>query len=617
MAQINVVDGMSEIAGNLTKYDKSIEALDLPNFQGTQSIFNPYVVFSLYDKGEGVNGKYDYTLHYDMLPNGAANSQKSNLVPGTGTQLNFTGITSGNFQLQPQSYDKLNTRSTGYKTFASQGNAAPQNTALKLAPTAENIIQYNRNINKVFGYGPTPYSWADFLYCKYYGKIPNTHMVTLRRYPYPISDNVVVPNSYAVVPVAQAVTWFGEETGNRLSDILKMTYGVMWKEVQAIVQEVDGNEQAFGAGFEALAGNKAVSTFGAVLTASRGSYDLWSGREEKQLQWSKKAYTNDGPYWNQIYGPVNVVDKSHMRDRGLKFQSDITLNFHYVLGSYGGVNPKTAMLDLITNFLTLTYTNAKFWGGATRYFPNASFRVGFLGDQRKFYCGDYKGYADTVGSQIHSTLSGLEAGLSKLLSGDFSSLIKQIANLSIGNLSEKSRPNMLSIRSMLSGEPVGEWHVTVGNPLNPIAVIGNLILEETVMELGDAIGADDFPTEVKFTLKLKPGKPRDKGDIESMFNNGFGRMSYAPLTALPSMKNTFGNAKGNPSDKDQSAAELQKLYDDVINKGDYSSYSAFSDRLTADSAVKLVKDRVEKQWGKTFSDSANLLFMINATKSRF
>ena len=53
-------------------YDRSVETLDLPNFAGAPSMFNPYVIFSLYDVGEtgGDNSVYRYTHHYDMIPSG-------------------------------------------------------------------------------------------------------------------------------------------------------------------------------------------------------------------------------------------------------------------------------------------------------------------------------------------------------------------------------------------------------------------------------------------------------------------------------------------------------------------------------------------------------------------
>lgn len=591
-----VIDVTSEIAStNLTKYDKAIEMMDLPGFEGTQSIFNPYVVFTLFDVQVNNGGKqgYNYTMHYDMR-GGGIDQPRQDVSVNVPTQIATED-------------DRL--RQERLKQDA-------DNRALaKSHPTAHNIIKYSQNIEQALGYGPVPYSWSDFLYCKYYGKIPNNRLVTLRRYPYPTFDNVVSPNSNAMVPVAQAVTWFSEETGNKLSELLKMSFGVLWKEVEAQVQEVEGNEQAFGTGVESFLGGKAVSAMGPLLTASRGSHDLWSGHAEKQVEWARKSYTNDGPYWNQIYGPVNVVHKSHMRDRGVKYQHDITLKFHYSIKSYAGINPKVAMLDLIANFLILTYTNAKFWGGATRYFPNATFRVGFLGDQRKFYSGDYGGYAQSLGSSIQKVSKNLMAGLNKILNGDFSGLLNTITQLIGGNLSEKSQPQMLSIRSLLSGEPVGEWHLTIGNPLNPIAVIGNLIMEDATLEFGETLGADDFPTEVTFTVKLKPGKPRDKGDIESMFNQGYGRMTNAPLNALPSQQNTYGNAAGNPSDSGQLASEIEKTYSSYINKE--AGYDQLAGVLNKDASFTAVQSRVKQQWGGTFSESANLTFLINSAKGRF
>ena len=39
-------------------------------------------------------------------------------------------------------------------------------------------------------------------------------------------------------------------------------------------------------------------------------------------------------------------------------------------------------------------------------------------------------------------------------------------------------PHINGMGALLIGEPVGEWHLTVGNPLNPIMVCGNLICEK-------------------------------------------------------------------------------------------------------------------------------------------
>ena len=94
-------------------------------------------------------------------------------------------------------------------------------------------------------------------------------------------------------------------------------------------------------------------------------------------------------------------------------------------------------------------------------------------------------------------------------------------------------------KAFISGEPTGDWHLTIGNPLNPIAMMGNMICDNSTMTLGKGLGYDDFPMEVKFEIDLKHGKPRDKGDIENMFNAGQGRI-YASARGEEDILNLAG-----------------------------------------------------------------------------
>jgi hypothetical protein len=100
----------------------------------------------------------------------------------------------------------------------------------------------------------------------------------------------------------------------------------------------------------------------------------------------------------------------------------------------------------------------------------------------------------------------------------------------------------LLYRSLLDGRAVGEWHVTVGNPMNPIAMMGNLCLDKVTVDFSDTLGIDDFPTEVTFKVTLKHGRPRAKQDLESIFNLGNGAMSFTPLPPPSSASNSYGEA---------------------------------------------------------------------------
>jgi len=85
-------------------------------------------------------------------------------------------------------------------------------------------------------------------------------------------------------------------------------------------------------------------------------------------------------------------------------------------------------------------------------------------------------------------------------------------------------PAAVALPALVSGDPHGCWHVTIGNPLNPIAMIGNLHLDSSDLSFGPTLGRDDFPTTMKLEVTLKHAKPRDKTDFESIFNAGKGRL---------------------------------------------------------------------------------------------
>jgi hypothetical protein len=133
-------------------------------------------------------------------------------------------------------------------------------------PSAGNLVgksDYSRKTSSpsdIIGGESAPYFWKDFLYCKYYGTIPNNRLITLRRFPHPMPDNLNGPNeAYAskggARPVAQAVTWFGGNTGNQLDSLISFGTGIEWQTVsqedKITVPTLDGG--LFGAASGILA----------------------------------------------------------------------------------------------------------------------------------------------------------------------------------------------------------------------------------------------------------------------------------------------------------------------------------------------------------------------------
>lgn len=466
---------------------------------------------------------------------------------------------------------------------------------VKLSSEIELIIRTNKETssnpeNGIIGGAAAPYNWKDFLYCKYYGSIPNNYMVTLRRFPTPVKDNFSLPEGFKNQantllqgvgrPVAQAITWWGGNTGNSLNDIISFTSGINWKR---IAQSDTGTQQEFDKGLfnNALASYiRSALQVGGVdqettdnaeniinLSAELADPESTSERQKRAYSFRDKAEEGNGPLSNYIWVSVDTVDNTYVRDRGLSWQDKvITLKFHYDLATVASVNSKAAMLDILGSLLGLATNYGQFLTPAFRYnsefapivFPggNAGLNEFYL-DPLKYwekfsvYLSNLKdkiqknasGDVTTVGQEGTSPTVGAEDSQpdpnksSGTTSSDVDAVIRKILRIS----GTKSLIDSIQMPlSFLTGSPIGEWHLVVGNPMNPIAMIGNLICEGVTIDFSDKLGPDDFPCELTATYTLKHGRDRERGEIESMFNRGDGRLYESTLP-------TSASSQSNPA----------------------------------------------------------------------
>lgn len=247
------------------------------------------------------------------------------------------------------------------------------------------------------------------------------------------------------------------------------------------------------------------------------------------------------------------------------------------------------MIDIMNNCLEMVSPDAVFWGGGHKFlikpsvypFHDGGWRDSFMKklyqgkifgkdgamstllngvksfgkgdggadtwsnitDTFKKFLGEGLGAIGSVVSSVAGALFGESTGnfldnfVNKTVGEDNANAGKAKMNALFGNLETLWRnkviettmmPQISGMASLLIGEPVGEWHLTVGNPLNPIMVVGNLICEKMEVQLSDSLGPDDFPDEMSVTYSLQHGMARDKAGIQSMFNRGMGKSYELP-----------------------------------------------------------------------------------------
>lgn len=447
----------------------------------------------------------------------------------------------------------------------------------ELEPTYHNIIEVYNSLDTA------RYKPQDFIYNKYYGEIPPNYLITLRRYPGPCSDlafsltwddetQTEMYTKSAMPVMCTATTYLSETAGNKLDDILHMNWGTKWEEKTAAIQAIQSGTPgatAFGIGswMEGKRMSDSTNPFGKAAAATGlnllfiRNYTYANMRNAQAIEnidpWSK--------YANYAQGPTDVVDSTKVRGQGLTFTNDYSLKFAYELKSLRYVNPKIAMLDIISNMVSMGTTAGTWFGGATRYFGNGGGWGDQIGDVNMLKNGNYLGYFKSVSNNIQTRLNSMtKDGAFNFWSGaDWKAVLSQFLKLGVDNLVGSLIDGKLGqvgmttpANALLSGDPTGYWHVTIGNPLNPILMMGNMICNSIDMTLGEGLGYDDFPVNVEFTAAMTHGKPRDAGDIESMFNAGKGRLYLSPLMG------------GDEKFSDKKIAAIKNMNDAINNARD-------------------------------------------------
>lgn len=464
----------------------------------------------------------------------------------------------------------------------------------KKNPTYRNIITYYGS-EDFDPYGLARYKMQDFIYLKYYNQIPNNYLVTLRRYTRPCDDHMFGLDMDAKMvnrmngyfddyfALATAVTYMGEKTGNKLSDILKFDYGANWEDREGKTESIQNPDGGLAAQMKSRAGITDELISGQGLGANgktEAMKRLWimsamaagKGKNMTDVIKSQHQYpdnTFNARYGESLYGDVNVVNKVKIRSRGLTFSNSFSLTFEYSLKSLKCVNPRIAMMDILSNFLVLTGNYGTFWGGETIFYGTRSIapqygnpdllREGKFGAYLSSLAGDVKeGFQKITqsadGSNSGGFLQSLWNGIKNVGSGFLQGLIGNLLGGNIGVAGEG-----VAVPALLSGKPSGFWHVTVGNPLDPIAMMGNMAVTKTSVQFGDALGYDDFPTEIKFTVDLEHCKPRDNASIENMFNGTKGRFySFTDSTVLNQYK-TVDSMQNFQADNDNLVAQQRNM----------------------------------------------------------
>lgn len=546
----------------------------------------------------------------------------------------------------------------------SNKTTAPKN------PTIQNLCNDSLRLNSALGVGR--FRYADFMFCKDLGKVPNNHLVVLRKFARPVGDNIFKyasqkymnkksPGKYdfsTEEDIGRLITWFDTDDV-KLEDLVKYDYSMSWKELTAKRQWKDSKEDNDQRGIAGFLANMNPQYNSMMEGGYTGSHNILSAIGShfgmKHVQSDNMEMLGDYDN-NKVYTPLNTVQDTNVYEGRLKTNQEFTIKFSYKLRGYDNINAKSAMLDLIGNILEVTYRRGTFWGGsrhilgpspnpaawkkANTFIDNSWSKLGGVFgsiESGQFNFTEMLGSISNAVTQIIAAAGntalnmvgmGSSTALSAIQQGGIpaakqegkdavkdakhttqhlknkveSKGIVKTANETAGNLISTiaqglgslnnavglssalkgalkgvlGRPAMYAWDSLLSGDNVGQWHLTVGNPYNPIISLGNLIMTGATIEQMGPLGIDDFPSELVVTVKLKTGRSRDLTELEQMYTRGMSAI-YLPIAG----NNTkYYIASGDGKSKDIEA----------------ETFKIIKEQMKSNAEIDKENDKMVKDW---------------------
>lgn len=442
------------------------------------------------------------------------------------------------------------------------GNGFNKEWAAKLSDcSVKELVSESRKTTKNSILGNAKYKYADFMYCKHLGEVSNNHLITLRRYAFPVGDDIFnTAQAYEdeIQPdIARLVTWFGTED-NKLENIMSYDVEATWVEKTAENEQKQSQEEDPARGIIGQLANMLSPTYQKQLVSGVASpaaslLGRFGFAKNAAPYASNEVMIGERYDKNKIYDPINTLRSTHLYEGILKFNQEFNLKFSYKLRAYDNINPKSAFLDLLSNILVMTYKDGNFWGGSRQILGPQTNRTvwdgvgqildgvkgtaGSVIDSFSMFLGGGVNFSDILGNISDTLKQGGKDIVSKVrevgaklggTSGILKNFSQGILNGIIGAANNKlGRPAIYAFSSMLDGSNVGLWHVTVGNPKNPIASFGNMILTKAKITHSGPLGIDDFPTELTVEVSLKHGRPRDSSEIQRMYTKGIRSIYYA------------------------------------------------------------------------------------------
>ena len=388
-----------------------------------------------------------------------------------------------------------------------------------------NIIYNQKDVNpysaliKLFENTSMELKTTDFVYLRDIGVMPINRLFILRRY----SETSVVNldlNKQGTKPISTIVGWIKPDQESKL---FSLSFNEVWephtKQLHELIAEIVDTE------------------FGPKLTAITpipgwGAGIMFNFLKEMGLV-DKNA--------KLPLGDPNVLRESHTRavdKQGLVSRFTFTLNTVYEQKQIGDVDMTVATMDILNNLLKMGTSDIRFIGNpgssilqklrkANNDPTNPTGWLDLIKDVMIKLQASLQKQLDKVKETIMKKTSDapkqtpqVEADAKQNEFGQlFNKIISDVLQGTVGKYVWKIRGSV----SMLTGEAVTPWHLTIGNPTAPVLSLNNILVSSVDVSLKGEMQYNDIPKYLEVSITTSLARNMGKNEIIKCIGIGYER----------------------------------------------------------------------------------------------
>jgi hypothetical protein len=392
--------------------------------------------------------------------------------------------------------------------------------------------------------------YSDFAYLKNYGVYPNNRLVVVRRFETPVPDNLFEVKGMKS-PMSTIVGY-----ADNIGDLIKIDVNEGWEESESSLKsllndfgkDVMGNVFGEGKGL----GDKVMGGMDLIPMSNLTTMLQRRILSDKRIGIISEKDASELP----IADP-NIIRESKKRKMvgedssgsGLDGKFEMTITTEYEQKFINGVDPTIVYMDIINNVLQMGTSRSTFYLGRSDDPANKTRDI--INRFSKDPMGELKVWCEVIVESMKNALTELGQtlvnGISKVIDGGgeeensedaerkkkeqekidadnkikgVSALLTNIANDILKNIIVKYRHRLLGVITNMTGAPSTPWHVTIGNPLRPVFVSGDMLCKNLTIEPGNILAFNNLPSTIKVTMKLESARNLGLQEIFAKYNAG-------------------------------------------------------------------------------------------------